>query len=104
DPAFQRSLTRAGHHVEVAKDAAHLDQALQTGGMSLILWDADGIETIAAAAERSKSSPELVPVIDKLPKDRAEAISSHFPTEVKLSDRPARYLGTIEQELQARAK
>ena len=104
DPGFQRSLTRAGHHIEVAKDEEHLGLALESGRIDLVLSDLDGIEAIAPSAERSQSKPELLPVVDKLPKALTAGIKARFPAEVKLSDRPATYLTTIDHQMQARTK
>ena len=104
DPKFRATLTRAGHHVEVATDERRLAEALGTGRIDIVLSDITGIEAIAPTAEQSLSRPTLVPVVDTLTGSQADAIKARFPAEVTPSDRPAKYLGAIDRQMQARAK
>jgi len=104
DPKFQTSLTRAGHRVEVVKDEARLAQTLQAGGVDLVLADVSDVEAIKPRAEQSPSKPMVLPLMYKPTKAEAEAVKTRYRTELKSSDRPARYLSAIDDEMQARVK
>jgi hypothetical protein len=104
DPKFQASLTRAGHHIEVARDEERLAETLRTGRVDLVLTDLDSIDAIKPSAEQSPSRPSVLPVIDKLTKAQVEAIKTRYQAELKPSDRPAKYLAAIDTQMQARVK
>ena len=104
DPKFQASLTRAGHHIEVARDEVRLAETLRTGSVDLVLTDLDSIDAIASKADQSPSRPVVMPIIDRLTKAEAASVKARYQTELKPSDRPARYLAVIDSQMQARAK
>jgi hypothetical protein len=104
DPKFQASLTRAGHHIEVARDEERLAETLRAGRIDLVLTDLDSIDAIASKADQSPSRPAVMPIIDKLTKVEVQAIKARYQAELKPSDRPAKYLAVIDYQMQARAK
>lgn len=101
---FQANLIKAGHRVEVVKDEARLAQTLQEGGVDLVLADVSDVEAIKPRAEQSPSKPMVLPLMYKPTKAEAEAVKTRYRTELTSSDRPQRYLSTIDHEMQARAK
>jgi len=104
DPKFQANLTRAGHHVEVVKAEEMLARALQTGRVDLVLTDVANVDTIQPRADLSPSKPTILPVTYKPTKAEAENIKARYHRDLKTSDRPARYLSQIDEEMLARAK
>ncbi|HEX2455652.1 MAG TPA: hypothetical protein VHI99_18285, partial [Vicinamibacterales bacterium] len=104
DPKFQASLTRAGHHVEIVKEEELLARALQTGHVDLVLTDVANVDNIQPRADQSPSKPTILPVTYKPTKAEAETIKARYQRELKTSDRPARYLSQIDDEMRARVK
>ena len=104
DPKFQASLTRAGHRIEVAKESEQVAPMLQAGRFDLVLADAADVAAVKAKADLSPSRPTVIPVMTALPKAEADAIKAQYGCELKPTDRPARYLTTIDEEMQARVK
>jgi hypothetical protein len=104
DPKFQLSLTRAGHRVEVVKDEAQVGALLQAGRFDLVLSDVADVEALKAKAALSVSQPTVMPVMFNLGKVEAEAIKARYQCDLRPSDRPARYLSTIDDEMQRRVK
>jgi hypothetical protein len=104
DPKFQASLTRAGHRLQVVKNEELLISTLQAGRFDLVLADVADLEAIKVKAEQSPSQPTVLPVMYKPTKAEAEAVKARYRCELKSSDRPARYLSTIDDEMQARVK
>jgi hypothetical protein len=104
DPKFQSSLTRAGHHVEVVTEEEPLVRALKEGRVDLVLTDVTNVDAIQPRADQSPSKPTILPVTYKPTKAEAESIKARYHRELKTSDRPARYLSQIDDEMQARVK
>jgi hypothetical protein len=104
DPKFQATLTRAGHRVEVVNEEQLLARALQTGHVDLVLTDIANVEAIQATTDQSPSKPTILPVTHKPRKGEAPTITAKYQHELKTSDRPARYLSQIDNEMQARVK
>jgi hypothetical protein len=104
DPRFQASLTRAGHRVEVVKEEAQVGPLLQAGRFDLILSDVADVEPLKVKAALSASQPTVMPVMFNPTKAEAEAIKAKYQCDLKPSDRPARYLSRIDDEMQARVK
>lgn len=104
DPKFQATLTRAGHHVQVVKEEELLTRALQTDRVDLVLTDNASVDAIQPTVDRSPSKPAILAVADKAAKAEAAAVKARHQRELKTSDRPARYLSQIDNEMQARVK
>jgi hypothetical protein len=104
DPKFQASLTRAGHRVEVVKEEAQVAPLLQAGRFDLVLSDVADVESLKAKAALSPSQPTVMPVMFNPSKAEADAIKARYQCELKPSDRPARFLSTIDEEMQTRVK
>jgi ABC-type amino acid transport substrate-binding protein len=104
DPKFQSSLTRAGHRIEVVKTEEQAVQMLQAGRFDLVLSDAADADALKARAAVSPTQPTVMPVLINQTKADAEAIKTRYQCELKPSDRPGRYLSTIDTEMQRRVK
>jgi len=104
DPKFQSSLTGAGHRIEVVKDEEQARRMLQAGRFDIVLADAADADALKARAAQSPSQPTVMPVLFNPTKAEAEAIKARYRCELKPSDRPARYLSTIDEEMRARVK
>jgi len=104
DPKFQASLTRAGHRIEVVTNEELAAQMLQAGHFDIVLADAADADLLKARAAQSPSQPTVMPVLFNPTKAEAEAIKARFQCELKPSDRPARYLSRIDEEMQTRVK
>ena len=104
DPKFQANLTRAGHRVEVVKDEAQVGPLLQAGRFDLVLSDVADVEPLKVKAALSSSQPTVMPVMFNPSKAEAEAIKTQYRCDLQPADRPARYLSTIDDEMQRRVK
>jgi hypothetical protein len=104
DPKFQTSLTRAGHRVEVVKDETQVGPLLQAGRFDLVLSDVADVEALRVKAAVSASQPTVMPVMFNPTKAEAEAIKARYQCDLKPSDRPARYLSRIDDEMETRVK
>jgi len=104
DPKFQASLTRAGHRLEVVRDEERLARELQAGRVDLVLAEVPDVDAVKAKAEQSPSKPTVLPVMYKPTKTEAAGVKASYQTELKSSDRPARYLSQIDDEMKTRVK
>jgi len=104
DPKFQATLTRAGHRIEVVKEEAEIGPMLQAGRFDLVLSDVADVEALRRRAAASPTQPTVIPVMFDQTKAEVEAIKARYQCNLKPSDRPARYLSSIDEEMQARVK
>jgi hypothetical protein len=104
DPKFQASLTRAGHRVEVVKDEEQVAALLQAGRFDLVLTDVADAEMTKAKADLAPTKPTVMPVLTNPTKADVQTIRAKYQCEVNPSDRPARYLSSIDEEMQTRIK
>jgi hypothetical protein len=104
DPKFQASLTRAGHQLEVVGDEEQLARALRGGRVDLVLAALRDVDAAKATANQSPSKPTVLPVIYKPTKEEAAILKAQYQSELKSSDRAARYLSQIDAEMRARGK
>jgi hypothetical protein len=104
DPRFQASLTRAGQQVQVVRDEEQLARALQAGRVDLVLAAVADMDVIKPTVEQSPSKPTVLPVMYKPTKEDVAIVKARYQSELKSSDRPARYLSQIDEEMKARMK
>jgi len=104
DAKFQASLTRAGHRVEVVKEESQVGPLLQAGRFDLVLSDVADVEPLRLKAALSPTQPTVMPVMFNPSKAEAEAIKARYQCDLRPSDRPARYLSRIDDEMQSRVK
>lgn len=96
---FQRSLERAGHHVQVADDAATLDQVLATHAFDIVITDADYLPTVRDALAQAAVAPALMPVVTR---GDLKATRQQYPDAVAANSGINRFLKTIERTMEAR--
>ena len=104
DQKFQSSLTRAGHRVEVVREESQVGPLLQAGRFDLVLSDVADVEPLRVKAALSPTQPTVMPVMFNPSKAEAEAIKARYQCDLRPSDRPARYLSRIDDEMQVRVK
>lgn len=96
---FQRSLERAGHHVQVVDDAATLDQALATHAFDIVITDADHLPTVRDSLAQATVAPALMPVVTR---GDLDAMRRQYPEAVAANAGINRFLKTIERTMEAR--
>jgi hypothetical protein len=104
DPKFQSSLTRAGHRVEIVRDEEQVAPLLEAGRFDLILTDIADVEAMKAQAALAPTMPTVMPVLTNPTKAELQAIRARYQCELNASDRPARILSSIDEEMQTRIK
>jgi hypothetical protein len=101
DGRLQKYFTRAGHKVSIARDAAALDQALESGAVDVVLAGLNEAIALVPRVSDASSKPTLVPVADD---SRASPPAQHqFAATLKTSDKINGFLAKIESVMKARS-
>jgi hypothetical protein len=104
DPRLQTDLKLAGHRVRVVEDDAALASALQSDRVDLVLTDVADAERASKEGASSRWKPTVLPVMYEPTKEQAKDIEARYKCGLKSSDRPDRYLATIDDAMKVRAE
>jgi hypothetical protein len=103
DPRLQSDLKLAGHRVSVVETEAALARALASERVDLVLTDVADADRTAASGAASPSKPTVLPVMYEPTREEARDIQARYQCRLKSSDKPDRYLVTIDDAMKVRA-
>ena len=103
DPRLQNDLKLAGHRVSVVETEAALTRALASERVDLVLTDVADADRTATEGAASPSKPTVLPVMYEPTREQAQEIQSRYNCRLKSSDKPDRYLVTIDDAMKVRA-
>jgi hypothetical protein len=101
DEQLHKHLTKAGHKLTIAEDAAALAAALQTG-VDLVLADVGEAPALDSQAASTSSKPTVVYVLHERDKAKAAALLKQYTCPLKAGDKAGQYLSVIEDAMKAR--
>jgi hypothetical protein len=102
DPKLQRDLKLAGHQVSLVEDDRTLARALESDTVDLVLTDVPDGDRMATLAAASPSRPTVLRVIYVPTREQARTLEIQSKCRLLSSDRPDRYLRTIDDVMKAR--
>ncbi len=103
DPRLQSDLKQAGHRVVLVESDEALARALESDKVDVVLTDVADADRTSSQGATSPSRPTVLPVMYEPTREEAKEIESRYRCRLKSSDRPDRYLATIDDAMQARA-
>jgi hypothetical protein len=103
DPRLQNDLKRAGHRVAVVETEAALARALDSERVDLVLTDVADADRTSTQGAASASKPTVLPVMYEPTREEARQIEARYQCRLKSSDKPDRYLVTIDDAMKLRA-
>lgn len=103
DPRLQSDLKLAGHRVTVVDSEAALLRALTSERVDLVLTDVADADRAASEGAASPSKPTVLPVMYEPTREEARQIEARYKCRLKSSDRPDRYLVSIDDAMKVRA-
>lgn len=98
---LHKTLRQAGHRVSVIEDASLLEQAIQKGGVDVVLVDLTDARQADGLALASPSRPKVVPVLPKRNTPGPDLLQQ-FQYKLKASDNSMQWLNVIEEAMKAR--
>ena len=104
DPRLQSSLKSAGHRLTIAEDDRALARAFESDRVDLVLADVADADRLAGQAVAAPTQPKVLPVMFEPIKEEAKAVEARYNCRLTSSDRPDRYLSTIDDAMKARKK
>ena len=103
DPRLQNDLKLAGHRVAVVETEAALARALDSDRVDLVLTDVADADRTSTQGAASPSKPTVLPVMYEPTREEASQIEARYQCRLKSSDKPERYLVTIDDAMKVRA-
>lgn len=103
DPRLQSDLKLAGHRVSVVDTEAALVRALDSDRVDLVLTDVADADRTSTQVATSPTKPTVLPVMYEPTRDEARQIEARYQCRLKSSDKPDRYLVTIDDAMKVRA-
>jgi hypothetical protein len=103
DPRLQNDLKLAGHRVTVVETEAALARALDSDRVDLVLTDVADADRTSSQGAASSSKPTVLPVMYEPTREEARQIEARYQCRLKSSDKPDRYLVTIDDAMKVRA-
>jgi len=104
DPRLQSSLKSAGHRLTITEDERALTRAFESDRVDLVLADIDDADRVARQAAAAPTQPKVLPVMFEPTKEEAKTVEARYNCRLTSSDRPDRYLSTIDDAMKARKK
>jgi hypothetical protein len=104
DPRLQQDLKLAGHRVSMVESEAALVRALASERVDLVLTDVADADRTSTAGAASVSRPTILPVMYEPTAEEAKRIQAQYQCRLKSSDRPDRYLRTIDDAMTVRTE
>jgi hypothetical protein len=101
---LQAMLTRVGHHVTVVQDAAQVTSALRAGNVDLVLTDFSSVDTLGVPVTAATTSPGILPVMHNPTKVVTASCKLRFACQLKTTDGIEKFVSTINNFLDNRAK
>jgi hypothetical protein len=102
DPTLRRDLKLAGHQVSLVEDDRTLAQALELEAVDLVLTDVADADRMSALAAVSPSRPTVLQVMYEPTPEQARTLEVQYKCRFLSSDRPDRFLRTIDDLMKAR--
>jgi hypothetical protein len=103
DPRLQTELKLAGHRVALVETEAALARALGSDRVDLVLTDVADADRTAAQGAAAPSKPTVLPVMYEPTPEETRQIEARYQCRLKSSDKPDRYLVTIDDAMKVRA-
>ena len=100
----QSLLTRAGHRVVLVQAADQMAGALSAGKADIVLTSFSAAVDIGAHSGPLPAGPVILAVLNGATKAETAACKLKYPCELKISDKPERFVVAVNSTMNDRAK
>ena len=101
---LQTTLKRAGHKLQMVQDGSHLDEALKSGKVDVVLVDFADLGAITRLLQSAPSKPVIVPILFKPSKAELAAAQKEYKFAFKAPADEFQFLTAIDEAMKARLK